>query len=192
MSSGLRERKKAQTRQDISYAALRLFAERGYDAVTVPEIAEQANVSPATFFRYFATKGSAVVGIAPDLIGRLQETLANRPANATTLEVAHEFWLGVGELVEADPDVFHAQQELTDRYPALAAERVRVVESLRRTVAASLGEESPRRPAAQVELISFAVVGAVLTAQRLWHEQGGDVREIFTDCWRYVERIAVP
>lgn len=57
---GLRERKKAQTRRRIEESAIRLFAERGYDAVTVNEIAEAAGVAKVTLFTYFPTKESLV------------------------------------------------------------------------------------------------------------------------------------
>lgn len=59
---GLRERKKAQTRRRIEETAVRLFAERGYDAVTVNEIAEAAGVAKVTLFTYFPTKESLVLG----------------------------------------------------------------------------------------------------------------------------------
>lgn len=63
---GLRERKKAKTRAAMQQHALRLFRERGYEATTVEQIAEAAEVSASTFFRYFSTKEDVVLYDALD------------------------------------------------------------------------------------------------------------------------------
>ena len=57
---GLRERKKLRTRALIQKEALRLFLEKGFEATTIEEIAEAAEISPSTFFNYFPTKEEVV------------------------------------------------------------------------------------------------------------------------------------
>ncbi|GIF20794.1 AcrR family transcriptional regulator [Actinoplanes tereljensis] len=61
LPAGLRERKKAKTRLAIREQAIRLFEEQGYAATTVDQIAEAAEVSPSTFFRYFPTKEDVIL-----------------------------------------------------------------------------------------------------------------------------------
>jgi AcrR family transcriptional regulator len=74
-----RERKKAQTRRSIQEHALRLFAEQGYDATTVKQIAAAASVSHMTFFRYFPTKEDVVLSDEYDPM--LEQLIKDRPAD---------------------------------------------------------------------------------------------------------------
>jgi AcrR family transcriptional regulator len=91
--AGLRERKKAKTRASIKEQALRLFREQGYQATTIEQIAAAAEISPATFFRYFPTKEDVVLQDDVDVLTieafdaqppELSPVAAVRAAAATT------------------------------------------------------------------------------------------------------------
>src|SRR2546430_1143928 len=83
MQPGLRERKKARTRASIREHALRLFREQGYQHTTVEQIAEAAEVSPSTFFRYFPTKEDVV--LQDDMDIRMLEALRRQPPGLAPL-----------------------------------------------------------------------------------------------------------
>jgi AcrR family transcriptional regulator len=87
---GLRERKKARTRDAIIDAALELFERNGFDATTVEDIAAAADVSPRTFFRYFDTKLDVVMARNVDDGGDIEDLLAALPADAGPLEAVHQ------------------------------------------------------------------------------------------------------
>jgi AcrR family transcriptional regulator len=86
MSSGLRERKKLRTREQITEAAIQLFAERGFDATTVDDIAAAADVSRRTFFRYFARKEDVILAWKQETANELREAMAARPREEAPLE----------------------------------------------------------------------------------------------------------
>ncbi|WP_375482597.1 TetR family transcriptional regulator [uncultured Mycobacterium sp.] len=81
---GLRERKKIKTRQAIRRAAFRLIEENGYSATTVEQIAEAAEVSPSTFFRYFPSKESVL--LADDLDPLILEAFAQQPPELSPIQ----------------------------------------------------------------------------------------------------------
>lgn len=84
---GLRERKKRATRDAIAATARRLFAERGFDAVTVAEIAVAADVSEKTVFNHFATKEDLVFAGGEARLAQLQAAIARRPPGTSVLDV---------------------------------------------------------------------------------------------------------
>src|SRR5437660_12672457 len=90
---GLRERKKQQTRQTIAQAAHRLFAERGFDAVTVAEVARAADVSEGTVFNYFPTKEDLVYRRMEAFEQELLDALRTRPAGESILTAFGRFVL---------------------------------------------------------------------------------------------------
>ncbi|MEV4246668.1 helix-turn-helix domain-containing protein [Streptosporangium canum] len=77
---GLRERKKQRTRQALIEAAVRLFEDRGYDQVTVAEIADAAEVSPRTFFLHFQTKEDVLLANTDVRVDLALEAIAERHA----------------------------------------------------------------------------------------------------------------
>lgn len=90
---GLRERKKLRTRETIRTEALKLFEANGYSATTVEQIAEAADVSPSTFFRYFTNKEALLI---PDqLMDPIINTFINAPAELSPVAA---YRLAVGQM----------------------------------------------------------------------------------------------
>lgn len=83
---GLRERKKAETRKRISDVATALFARRGFDAVTVADVAEAANVSKMTVFNYFPRKEDLLLDRQPERLDGLRRAIAERGPDTSVVE----------------------------------------------------------------------------------------------------------
>jgi AcrR family transcriptional regulator len=123
MQPGLRERKKQQTRQLIADAAWRLFADRGFDEVTVAEVARQAEVAVATVFNYFPAKEDLFYSRLETFEAVLVEAVRTREAGESVLVAFRRRLLASGGLL--------AQVDAGDRQ---ALERLRTVN---RVIAAS-------------------------------------------------------
>jgi AcrR family transcriptional regulator len=85
-TEGLRERKKRQTREVIAQTAMKLFAARGFDAVTVADVARAADVSEKTVFNYFAAKEDLVLHGGEERRAALVEAIRTRPSGASIVE----------------------------------------------------------------------------------------------------------
>ena len=99
---GLRERKKRQTRALIAETARRLFAERGFDAVTVAEVARAADVSEGTVFNYFPTKEDLFYGGMEAFEAELVEAVRHRHAGESVLNAFRRFVLDRSSTLAAE------------------------------------------------------------------------------------------
>jgi AcrR family transcriptional regulator len=102
-TEGLRERKKRETREAIARAALRLFARRGFDAVTVADIARAAKVSEKTVFNYFPAKEDLVFGAGMQRVAALIEAVRARPEGASIVEPFRRWTMDHLDRVEREP-----------------------------------------------------------------------------------------
>src|SRR6185503_6502182 len=91
MATGLRERKKQQTRELIAETARRLFSERGFEHVSVAEIARVADVSEKTVFNYFPTKEDLVYWRLESFEDELLETVRTREVGESVLDAFGRF-----------------------------------------------------------------------------------------------------
>jgi len=107
-TEGLRERKKRAARQAIATTARRLFAERGFDAVTVAEVAAAADVSEKTVFNHFATKEDLAFAGREEGIAQFVAAISDRPAGSSVLDVFRA-------MTHTVLDVFVAELAIRDR-----------------------------------------------------------------------------
>jgi AcrR family transcriptional regulator len=122
--SGRRERKKQRTREALVDAAFRLFQEKGFEATTVEEIADEVDVSSRTFFRYFASKEDVVLTFQEEQFTTMLESLASRPASEAVMTALRNAGVSVLRACEDgdygfDPERFSCIQELMEDSPAV-------------------------------------------------------------------------
>jgi AcrR family transcriptional regulator len=172
----LRERKKLRTRRALADAALRLFAEQGFDRTTLEEVAEAAEVSKSTFFRFFPAKEAAAIEAEAELWRAYVDALADRRLSGPILGELHQTLAAAAAGLDPGWDErFLATRRLVAGEPALlayvehyrAGVRTQVIEGL----AGKLGlnpEDLRLHVLAELAVTAFSVSG------RYWLRHGGD------------------
>ena len=138
--TGLRELKKARARRHIADTAARLFAERGYEHVSVTDVAREAEVAEQTVYNYFPTKEQLVTDREQQIRDRLCELIRSRPPGVTPAAAIRGFVLGsvdairaippenwrgeLGYLAAISPAVHRLALELADRQAAAMASAI--------------------------------------------------------------------
>ena len=166
---GLRERKKARTKTAIQQQAMRLFAERGYQATTVEQIAAAAEVSPSTFFRYFPTKEDVVLYDALDPV--LLEAFRVQPAELSPIQALRgAMWAVLGDLPAEGLALQQERDRLVRSVPEL---RARMLDEFAKNLwlfADIVAERVGRRPDDPAVLtVAGAVIGVGISA---WYTAG--------------------
>jgi AcrR family transcriptional regulator len=145
---GLRERKKQQTRKAIRDAAMRLFLERGFDKVSVAEVARAADVSDATVFNYFPTKEDLVYERMDAFEQELLAAVRERPEGESVLRAFVRFILDRSDSAATGDGRRRVAElaRLTTASPSLMARERQVVAKYTDALAALLAEETGVAP----------------------------------------------
>ncbi|WP_225753424.1 TetR family transcriptional regulator [Actinotalea sp. Marseille-Q4924] len=192
---GLRERKKRLTRHALRMAALTLVAERGLDAVTAEDVAAAADVSPRTFFNYFASKEEALVGNDPALVAFLREDLVARPPDEEPLEALRAVFLDYADGFRFDREMWSLRLLVIDRNPSLLPALMGATAELERVLAEAVAERVGSPPADPYPaLVVAAATAAVRTATRHWGavDAGPGLVEVITDVFDALARGLTP
>ena len=162
---GLRERKKQQTRELIAETAQRLFAERGFDAVTVAEVARAASVSEGTVFNYFPTKEELFYSGMEAFEARLVEAVRSRPAGESVLAAFRRFVLdGTGRLADVEvAELITKAAQLIGASPRLQAREREIVAEYTRELGMLIADEQGADPR---DVEPWAVANALMGVQR--------------------------
>jgi AcrR family transcriptional regulator len=162
---GLRERKKEQTRRSIAEKARALFQERGFDAVSVAEVARAADVSEGTVFNYFPTKEELFYSGMEAFEARLVDAVRTRPPGQSVLESFRRFVLGdIARLASDDvAEMIADAARIVGSSRGLQAYEREIVAEYTEKLAALIRDETRARPESVEPL---AVAAALMGAQR--------------------------
>ncbi|MET9384931.1 TetR family transcriptional regulator [Streptomyces sp. NPDC002928] len=168
----LRERKKIKTREAIRTATYALIKEQGYDATTIDQIAERAEVSPSTVFRYFPTKEDIVLTdeYDPILLELLRARPADEPLPETMRYVIRE---GARVGIEEDMEVARLRTHLMVTVPAMRSRMMESMSVTGRMLCTAIGERTGRDPdSLEVRVYAMSFLGGLMETSLYWAERG--------------------
>jgi AcrR family transcriptional regulator len=171
-----RERKKIETRVALEEAALRLFAEKGYEQTTVEEIAEAADVAVRTFFRYFSSKQHVLFGdVAHNRITRMRAALDARPPAEPPLESIRAMLDHLDIVGTEEERQILVRVQLMEHQPSLRTTYLLLTNSLRQVLIDFIAERTGRSATADPYpmLLATAAASSWDIALCVWSASGG-------------------
>lgn len=179
----LRERQRSETRRVIQAHAVRLFTDRGYDAVTVADVAEAAGVSAMTVFRHFPTKEDLVLIDQPArlIAERVAASSATHPlvrrVSSALVDTATALTGGDGDEPAANERFLLDCLRLMVSTPALRARHLDSQYTLQQTIVDALGDDATDPDAAfRAQAATSACLAAMHTALTRWAEDNGQTK----------------
>ena len=174
---GRRERKKAQTRRSISDAAMQLFLARGFDAVTVAEVADVADVAVSTVFKHFPGKEALVFEDDSENEASLVRAVRERPPGTSILHSVRDAMNEPPDGEPAGPSPERAK--LVERTPALRLYLEQMWARHAGALATAIADEAGGQ-AADVEILAIArYIAIVPSIARNAADRGAAIRQIF-------------
>ncbi|MFF7971862.1 TetR family transcriptional regulator [Streptomyces sp. NPDC007905] len=177
---GLRERKKIKTREAIRTATYALIKEQGYDATTIEQIAERAEVSPSTVFRYFPTKEDIVLTDEYDPL--LLEELRARPAGESWMDsLRYVIHKALDAMMAQDPEVLRMRTHLGVQVPAVRSRMFESMSETGRLLRGAIAERSGLDPdSLEVRVYAMSLTGGLMEVYLHWAESGfeGELRDL--------------
>ena len=172
---GLRERHRKRTAADLEAAALDLFNERGFDAVTIDDIATAADVSRRTFFRYFASKEDVILSDHPRRLDELQAALDRRPADEPTLAALRHAIMSLADTYEEHREHMLRRFTLVSATPALEARSLCLQRNWETAVTEMLAARMGVDPARDLRpgVVAATTMAAMRVATGNWLAGGG-------------------
>ncbi|MET9520017.1 TetR family transcriptional regulator [Streptomyces sp. NPDC002994] len=169
---GLRERKKLKTRNAIRTATYRLISEQGYEATTVEQIAEAAEVSPSTVFRYFPAKEDIVITDEYDAL--MESALRARPADEPLVESLRTVVTqALRHSLAHEPEEMLLRSKLLTEVPAVRARMMESMSVTGRMLCEAVAERTGRgADDLEVRVVSMGFVAALMETTVYWAEHG--------------------
>jgi AcrR family transcriptional regulator len=186
---GLRERKKARTRELIIERAMALFDERGFEQVTIADIAAAADIAPRTFFSYFPSKDAVVYHDFDDFYTAFRARVRGRPEGVSTLDVLRAFVAEVVQEMDPSDPAERCRRRVIDGSASLQQHDRELIRQFEQVLADGLAEDlGVERDSPRARVAAAAAAGALAELERVFDKRNppADPMAAFDEVFAFV------